>query len=131
MKVYKSFTRLLVNDWKACVSFYKDIMEFQPVQEDERGGYAEFNVADMRLSIFRRSEMARMVHNHEKPPTAECQDTVALIFTVNDLEDECIKLKQKGIKLTAEPMNNPMYGIKTAYLRDPDENLIGLYQMMV
>ena len=131
MKVYKSFTRLLVNDWKACFSFYKDIMEFDCVQEDEEGGYAEFKVADMRLSIFRRSEMAQMIHNHEKPPTAECQDTVALIFTVNNLEDECIKLKQKKIKLTTEPMNNPMYGIKTAYLRDPDENLIGLYQMLV
>ena len=131
MKVYKSFTRLLVNDWKACVSFYKDIMQFDIAQEDEQGGYAEFNVAQMKLSIFRRSEMAQMIHNNEKPPTAECQDTVALIFTVHDLEDECIKLKQKGIKLTTEPMNNPMYGIKTAYLRDPDENLIGLYQMLV
>ena len=131
MKVYKSFTRLLVNDWKACVSFYKDIMGFDAVQEDEEGGYAEFKVADMRLSIFRRSEMARMIHNLEKPTTAECQDNVVLIFTVKDLEEECIKLKQKGIKLTAEPMNNPMYGIKTAYLRDSDENLIGLYQMMV
>ena len=131
MKVYKSFTRLLVNDWKACVSFYKDIMEFDLGHEDEEGGYAEFKVADMRLSIFRRSEMARMIHNLEKPTTAECQDNVVLIFTVKDLEEECIKLKQKGIKLTAEPMNNPMYGMKTAYLRDPDENLIGLYQMLV
>ncbi|MEM9927743.1 MAG: VOC family protein [Cyanobacteria bacterium P01_D01_bin.50] len=131
MKVYKAFTRLLVNDWKACVSFYKDIMEFESVVEDERGGYAEFKVADMKLSIFRREEMARMVHNSEMPATAQCQDTVALVFTVNDLEEECIKLKQKGIKLTAEPMNNPMYGIKTAYVRDPDDNLIGLYQMLV
>ncbi|MEO1374708.1 MAG: VOC family protein [Cyanobacteria bacterium J06635_10] len=131
MKVYKAFTRLLVNDWKACVSFYKEIMEFDLVIEDEQGGYAEFKVAEMKLSIFRREEMARMVHNSEMPTTAECQDTVALIFTVKDLEEECIKLKQKGIKLTAEPMNNPMYGIKTAYLRDPDENLIGLYQMLV
>ncbi|MCJ8279444.1 MAG: VOC family protein [Rivularia sp. ALOHA_DT_140] len=130
MKVYKSFTRLLVNDWKACVSFYKDIMEFESFHEDERGGYAEFHVADMRLSIFRRSEMARMVHNLEKPPTAECQDTVVLIFTVNDLEEECIILIKIGIKLSTEPMNNPMYGIKTAFLRDPDENLIGLYQML-
>ena len=130
MKVYKAFTRLLVNDWKACVSFYKDIMEFDSIHEDEKGGYAEFKVAEMKLSIFRRSEMARMVHNSEMPATAQCQDTAALIFTVKDLEEECIKLKQKGIKLTAEPMNNPMYGIKTAYLRDPDENLIGLYQML-
>ncbi len=42
-----------------------------------------------------------------------------------------MKLKQKGIKLTAEAINNPMYGIQTAYHRDPDENLIGLFQMLV
>jgi hypothetical protein len=28
-------------------------------------------------------------------------------------------------------MNNPYFGIKTAYLRDPDGTLIGLYEFLV
>ncbi|MGH2415206.1 MAG: VOC family protein, partial [Microcystaceae cyanobacterium] len=86
MKVSKSYTRLLVKDWKACFLFYKDVIEFDVAVEDEETGYAEFQAGDMKLTLFRRQEMAQMIHNAEKPPHAECQDTVALIFTVHDLE---------------------------------------------
>ncbi|MEC4881567.1 MAG: VOC family protein [Scytonema sp. PMC 1070.18] len=130
MKVGKSYTRLLVKDLKACFLFYKDVMEFEVTVEDEEAGYIEFNAGDMRLSLFRREEMAHMIHNAEKPPHAECQDTVALIFMVQDLEEEYQKLRHKGVQFTAAPMNNPYYSIKTAYLRDPDGTLIGLYQYL-
>jgi predicted enzyme related to lactoylglutathione lyase len=131
MKVGRAYTRLLVNDWKACLLFYKDILEFDIVTEDEEGGYAEFKAGDMRLSIFRRQEMAQLIHTTDKPSEAECQDTVALIFTVNNLEEEYQRLKHKGVQFVASPINNPSYGIKTAYLRDPDGTLIGLYQFLV
>jgi predicted enzyme related to lactoylglutathione lyase len=131
MKVEKAYTRLLVKDWKACYLFYKDVMEFDVVVEDEAAGFVEFKAGEMRLSISGRQEMAQMIHNAEKPPSAECQDTVALIFTVHDLEEEYQRLRHKGVEFTATPMNNPYYGIKTAYLRDPDGTLIGLYEFLV
>jgi predicted enzyme related to lactoylglutathione lyase len=131
MKVGKSYTRLLVKDWKACFLFYKDVIEFDIAVENEEDGYAEFKAGDMRLSLFRRQEMAQLIHNSEKPAHAECQDTVALIFTVHDLEEEYQRLRHKGVQFTAAPMNNPYFGIKTAYLRDPDGTLIGLYEFLV
>lgn len=131
MKVDLAYTRLLVNDWKACFKFYKDVLEFDVTVEDEEGGYAEFKAGDMRLSLSQRLEMAQLIHNSDKPPLGECQDTVALIFTVHDLEEEYQRLRHKGVEFTAAPMINPYYGIKTAYLRDPDRNLIGLYQPLM
>lgn len=125
-----AYTRLLVKDLKACFDFYKDVMEFDVTVEDEKSGYAEFKAGDMRLSLFRRQEMAQMIGNADKPENAECQDKVALVFTVHDVDQVYHKLRHKGVKFTAEPMSNPYYGIKTAYLRDPDENLIGLYQSL-
>ncbi|MBD2432010.1 MULTISPECIES: VOC family protein [Fischerella] len=130
MKVGSAYTRLLVNDWKGCFLFYKDLLEFEVAVENEADGYAEFKAGDMRLSLFRRQEMAQLIHNADKPLHAECQDTVALIFTVHDLEEEYQQLRHKGVKFTAAPMNNPYYGIKTAYLRDPDGTLIGLYEFL-
>ncbi|KOP26273.1 bleomycin resistance protein [Hapalosiphon sp. MRB220] len=130
MKVGAAYTRLLVNDWKACFVFYKDLLGFEVVVENETDGYAEFKAGDMRLSLFRRLEMAQLIHNADKPPHAECQDTVALIFTVHDLEEEYEQLRHKGVEFAAPPMNNPYYGIKTAYLRDPDRTLIGLYEFL-
>jgi predicted enzyme related to lactoylglutathione lyase len=130
MKVSSAYTRLLVSDIKACFLFYKDVMEFDVKVESLEDGYAEFLVGDMKLSLFRRQEMAQLIGNTEKPDHAECQDKVALILTVHDVQEEYQKLTHQGVKFTTPPMNNPYYGIKTAYLRDPDENLIGLFQMI-
>jgi len=128
MKVSFACTRLLVNDWKACLNFYKNVMEFETLVENEHEGYAEFKVADMRFELFRRQEMAQMIRNSHKPPLAECQDPVALIFTVHDLDEECQRLQHQGVQLVTTPTSNPNYSIKTVYLRDPDKNLIGLFQ---
>ena len=131
MKVSSAYTRLLVQDLKACFLFYRDVMEFDVKAEELEDGYAEFKVGDMKLSLFRRQEMAQLIGNHHKPNSIECQDNVAIIFTVHDVEEEYVKLTHKGVHFTTGPMNNPYYGIKTAYLRDPDGTLIGLYQMLV
>ncbi|MBD1834825.1 VOC family protein [Cyanobacteria bacterium FACHB-472] len=125
-----AYTRLLVKDLKACFDFYKDVMEFDVTVEDEKSGYAEFKAGDMRLSLFRRQEMAQMIGNADKPENADCQDKVALVFTVHDVDQAYHKLRHKGVNFTTEPMSNPYYGIKTTYLRDPDGNLIGLYQSL-
>jgi len=91
--------------------FYKDVMEFDVTVNNEEGGYAEFKVAEI-CSLFRRQEMAEIIDNAHKPPHAECQDNVALIFVVPDLDETYHKLRHKGIKFTAEPMSNPYYELK-------------------
>jgi catechol 2,3-dioxygenase-like lactoylglutathione lyase family enzyme len=130
MNVSFACTRLLVQDWKACFLFYKDILGFDVTMEDEQGGYAEFKIAEMKLELFRRQEMAQIISNSHKPIHAECQDPVVLIFTVHDLDEECQRLKQQGVEFVTTPTSNPYYSIKTAYFRDPDENLIGLFQLL-
>ena len=131
MEVQKSYTRLLVSDLEACFLFYRDLMEFKVTLEDLNEGYAEFAVADMKLSLFRRQEMAEMIGNAQKPHNVEGQDRVVLIFTVPDLDKAYQQLRHRGIKFTTEPLNNPYYGLKTAYFRDPDGTLIGLFQTML
>lgn len=131
MKIRASYTRLLVSDLEACFNFYRDVMEFKVNMEALKDGYAEFAAGDMRLALFRRSEMAEMIGSEHKPTHAECQDQFVLIFTVTDLEEVCQQLKHQGIKFTKEPLSNPYYSIKTAYLRDPDDNLIGLFEQIV
>jgi len=131
MNIKSAITRLLVSDLEACFLFYRDVMEFKVNVEALEDGYAEFAAADVNLALFRRQEMAEIVGNADMPPQADCQDRMVLIFTVPDLDTACQQLKHKGVKLTTEPMGNPYYGIKTAYLRDPDGTLIGLFQPLV
>jgi lactoylglutathione lyase len=131
MQVHTSFTRLLVTDLKACFAFYRDIMGFKIIVDASQEGYAEFAAGDLKLAISQRQEMAEMIGSDRLPLHAECQDRAVLVFVVPDVEAACHELKHKGIKLTREPMGNPSYSLKTAYLRDPDGNLIGLYQYIV
>ena len=130
MKVKTAYTRLLVTDIEACFLFYRDVMQFKVTVEDFQSGYAEFEAGDMKLALFRRKEMAEMIGNDEKPSSAECQDKVVLIFSVPKLDEAYQELRHKGIEFTTDPMTNPYYGMKTAYLRDPDANLIGLYEFL-
>ena len=127
MNVQSAYTRLLVCDFKACFGFYRDVLEFDVIADDENNGYAEFKAGDMRLSLFNRQEMAEIIGNTHKPTSGD-QDTVALIFMVSDVDEACHKLRHKGVQFTTEPMTKPYYGIKTVYFRDPDGTLIGLYQ---
>ena len=52
----------------------------------KKSGYAGFQVGGMKLSLFRRQEMAEIIRTTDKQNHAECQDKVALIFTVHDVE---------------------------------------------
>ncbi len=131
MKVITSYTRLLVSDLEACFVFYRDVMGFKVTMEDLNSGYAEFLAGDMKLALFRRQEMAEMIGNASKPFHAECQDRVLLIFALPDVEEVYQQLKHQQIEFTTQPLSNPYYGIKTAYLRDPDGNLIGLFQQIL
>ena len=131
MKVRASYTRLLVSDLEACFNFYRDMMEFKVNMEALRDGYAEFAAGDMRVALFRRQEMAEMIGSENKLTHTECQDKIVLIFTVADLESECQQLKHKGVKFTKEPLSNLYYNLKTAYMRDPDDNIIGIFQQTV
>ncbi len=131
MDIKTSYTRLLVNDLKACFEFYRDVLEFTVVMEALEDGYAEFSISGMKLSLFRRQEMAEMIGSDRPPVTVECQDKVVLVFTVNNVDEVYHQLKTKGVHFVTDPLNNPYYALKTVYLRDPDDNLIGLFQPMV
>ena len=131
MDIKTSYTRLLVADLKACFEFYRDVLEFTVVIEALEDGYAEFSTPNMKLALFRRQEMADMIGSDRPPVAVECQDKVALVFTVANVDETYHTLKTKGVHFVTEPLNNPYYALKTVYLRDPDDNLIGLFQPMM
>ena len=131
MDIKTAYTRLLVADLKACFEFYRDVMEFKVAIEALEDGYAEFSTPAMQLSLFRRQEMADMIGSDRPPVTVECQDKVALVFTVTNVDKAHHDLRAKGVHFATEPLSNPTYALKTVYLRDPDGTLIGLFQPMM
>ncbi len=50
-----------------------------------------------------------------------------LIVTVEDVDASVERLQAQGVQFLTDPRDFPGWGIRSAYLRDPDGNLIELY----
>lgn len=117
-------TRLLVSDVEACFLFYRDKLGLDVLWADDEGNYASFKTGDVVLALNRRQSMAEAVGTVGKPSSVECQDRVALIFAVDDVDAAYEELGDRGVTFVTEPLDRPDWGIRTAHLRDPDGNLI-------
>ena len=112
--------RLLVSEFEACFAFYRDVMELEVVYGGGGGHYADFQSGNFKLALFGRQQMADAVGADERPADADCQDRVALIFAVEDVDRAYRRLAGKGVTFLKEPMDRPGWGIRTAHFRDPD-----------
>ncbi len=62
------------------------------------------------------------------PATAACQDRVALILSVEDVDAAFAALCGRGADFVTAPHDRSGWGIRVAHLRDPDGNLLELYE---
>lgn len=115
-------TRLLIQDYQACLHFYRDIMGFEITWED--GDYASFQEGEIRLAIFKRELMSEAIQTTGMVVDAECQDIFALIIEVSNVDKYYQQLKEKGVEFAKVPQDYPGWGIRAAHFRDPDGNLI-------
>ena len=54
-------TRLLVFNYKACFTFYKDILGLPVLWGDEESHYADFDADGHRLALFEKGPMAEAI----------------------------------------------------------------------
>jgi lactoylglutathione lyase len=123
-----AYTRLLVTNFKACFRFYRDLLGFQATYGTENDTYADFNTGEVSIALFDKLEMSTTVGTSHLPAEAKVQDKVCLIFAVENVDEACQQLKNQGISLIALPTDHADWGIRTAYLRDPEGNLIEINQ---
>lgn len=122
--------RLLVVKFTECFLFYRDVIGLKVTWGHENDSYASFANQDSKevvLALFSRQEMAESVGTDHLPVDAQAQDKVALIFQVDDVNIETDRIQVCGIQLVAGPKDFPGWGIRSAYLSDPDGNLLELY----
>ena len=122
------YTRLLVSNFKACFLFYRDIMGFQATFGTENDIYADFNTGTLTIALFDRQAMSAAVGTTHLPAQVDAQDKVCLVFAVEDVDATCQQLKKQNVQLVAGPSDRPDWGIRAAYFRDPEGNLIEINQ---
>lgn len=122
-------TRLLVDDYAACFSFYRDVLDLEPTFGDEASGYADFGTGDVSLALFDRREMVDATGPGVLADGGG--DLVALIFEVDDVDRSVADLEAKGVEIAARPVDHPDWGIRTAHFRDPAGHLLEIYTALV
>ncbi len=114
--------RLLVDDYRACFRFYRDVLGLEPAFGDEESGYADFATAGGAiLALFSRAEQGGVV-GLRLPG-----DSAIVVLAVDDVDAFAERRREHVL---ADPESRAEWGIRFVHLRDPDGNLIEVNQQV-
>jgi lactoylglutathione lyase len=116
-----SQVRLLVDDFGAAFGFYRDELGLKVGFGDESSGYASFDTGSGTVAIFERADQGGVVELREPG------DSTLLVLELDDVDAAVERLA--GFVVGA-PIDQPEWGGRVAYLRDPSGNLLELFQAL-
>lgn len=90
--------------------FYRSLLQTAPVAES----------GDM--AIFMNDGVKIFIHRNYEPAEGDLPPEKHHAYTVEDVDEACHRLSNAGLKLEIPPKD--YYWGRSAYLRDPDGNLI-------
>ena len=128
MQLKYNYTRLQVDNYKACLEFYRDVLGFAVTFEGDR--YAELDTGTTKVSLLDRQKLPDIIGSSDVATYAKSDDRVALSFEVSNMDEVCQKLEAKGVTFVNSPWSLPDWGYKSTFFRDPDSNLIELTQTL-
>jgi len=119
--------RVLARRFEETVAFYRDSLGI-PIRADA-GVYVAFDAGGFELGIYGRELMAEIVPT--VPPHPETtSDSLLINLQVDDLEAAIASLAEKGIAFETAAHDQPTWGMRVIHLRDPEGNLIELYEIL-
>lgn len=107
---------LLVENFDKSFDFYKNILSLK-VNSNE-GKFANFKLGETELAIFQKSEAVAMF----PAKYMKSGGGAVIAFQVENVENTCKKLEEKGIKIFEGPKKTA-WGQTVAYFNDPDDNI--------
>ncbi|HET9918387.1 MAG TPA: VOC family protein [Ktedonobacteraceae bacterium] len=116
---------LFVQDMQVMLKFYRDTMGLQVL--GEWGSYAELKASEnVKLSLFNRTSMEQTI------PLVQASEVnghrSVIEFRVDQLDEFCNTLRRQRVQFITDPTNYSDWGIRSAYIEDPEGNLVDLYE---
>jgi catechol 2,3-dioxygenase-like lactoylglutathione lyase family enzyme len=93
-------------------AFYRALLNREPV------------AVSTDMAIFMDGDVKVFIHKAYEPGDGELPPESHHAYTVSDVDTACKELVQKGLAIEHEPQD--YYWGRSAYLRDPDGNLLEL-----
>ena len=116
---------LLVADIARARDFYRDTLGIELLSD--LGEYVEFKAnPQFQLALFTRDAFA--VGEPAIPTAPADGQRAVLAFAVEALDAACERLRAQGVGLASGVAAHAEWGLRTAFLRDPDGNLLCLYE---
>ncbi|MED1204086.1 glyoxalase superfamily protein [Heyndrickxia acidicola] len=117
--------RLLVRDVHKSVEFYRDTLGFEG-WIDALGEYAYFE--EQHLALFKQSNMLSELEEESGKTVQKGPSVFLLQFEVKNVDEAYVLLKKKNVRFINPPHDRRDWGSRIAHFKDPDGNIIELYQ---
>lgn len=127
MKTQLRYIRLLVDDFRDGLRFYRDTLGLKVLRGDLGSHYAEFEGEGVRLALFQRSAMSEAIGIELPEPS---RGNLALVLEVENVDEAFRELEGRGVPFIMAPRTHEEWGVRTAHLRDPDGNLIEINERL-
>jgi catechol 2,3-dioxygenase-like lactoylglutathione lyase family enzyme len=115
---------LLVESMPTAKRFYQETLGLEIISD--LGVFVELKAnPSCQLSLFERDAMLANEPAIPLVPVGGQHGVIA--FAVEALDSFCDGLRAKGVELVSAETNHPEWGLRTAFLYDPDGNLLCLY----
>lgn len=122
--------RLLVDKFEACRDFYKDVLGLEMTLGTEDSIYSQFLAKGVSLGLYQRDLMAGIVSKTDASAERVGKDTALLVFAVEDVDASYEEMKKKGVEFVTEPHDQDAWYMRVVHLRDPDGNLVELFNSL-
>jgi catechol 2,3-dioxygenase-like lactoylglutathione lyase family enzyme len=124
-----NLTSVLVDDQDKALDFYTDVLGFEKKREIPMGEHRWLTVVSPADPDGVELVLEPDAHPAAGPfKQALVEDGIPFTsFAVDDLDAECKRLKDRGVRFTQEPLE--MGGVSTAVLDDTCGNLIQLHSV--
>jgi catechol 2,3-dioxygenase-like lactoylglutathione lyase family enzyme len=115
---------LLVEDMSRARDFYRDTLGIEVLSD--LGEYIEFKAnPQFQLALFTRD--ALQAGEPTIPINPVGGQRAVLAFEVDALDALCERLRAQGVGFVSGETTHPEWALRTAFLHDPDGNLVCLY----
>jgi lactoylglutathione lyase len=105
-----SYITLWVNEYDACLAFYRDTLSLPLETADEN--FAQFDTQGTKLYLHRLGNQLPLRSR-----------ALEIHFEVSDVDAAYNKLLERGVQFEHQPANRP-WGTRMAAFRDPEGNAI-------
>jgi lactoylglutathione lyase len=122
-----NFVVLVVSDVARATAFYSDVFEAGAPKKDVAGSYAQLDVGAVSLALVTADFASSALPEVPLSPVAPSQYSCFISFLTEDLPSLLEKVTSSGGEILHPPKRVP-WGGSVAFIRDPDGNLIELFQ---